>query len=39
MKRSVLVLVIGLGVLLALMVAFAIFARLNIAAVLGGGSV
>jgi hypothetical protein len=39
MKRSVLVLVIGIGVLVALMLAFAIFARLNIGAVLGGASV
>ncbi len=39
MKRSVLVLVIGLGVLVVLIVAFAIFARLNIGAALGGGGV
>ncbi len=36
MKKSVLVLVIGLGLLVALIVAFAIFARLNIGAALGG---
>ena len=36
MKRSVLVLVIGLGVLVALIAAFAIVARLNIGAALGG---
>jgi hypothetical protein len=36
MKRSVLVLIIGLGVLVALMVAFAIFARLSVGAALGG---
>jgi len=39
MKRSVLVLIIGLGVIIALMVAFAIFARVNIGAALGGAGV
>ncbi len=36
MKKSVLVLVIGLGLVVALIAAFAIFARLNIGLALGG---
>jgi hypothetical protein len=39
MKRSVLVLIIGLGVIVALMVAFAIFARVNLGAAIGSGGV
>jgi hypothetical protein len=39
MKRSVLVLIIGLGVLIALIAAFAIFARVTIGALLGAASV
>ena len=39
MKRSVLVLIIGLGVIIALMVAFAIFARVNIGAMLAATGV
>ena len=37
MKKSVLVLIIGLGVLIVLIAAFAIYARLSMGAVLGGG--
>jgi hypothetical protein len=38
MKKSVLVLIIGLAVLVLLIAAFAIFARLNMGAVVGGAT-
>ena len=37
MKKSVLVLLIGLGVLIVLIAAFAIYARLSMGGALGGG--
>ena len=39
MKRSVAVLLVALGVVIVLMIAFAIFARVNIDALLTGASI